>query len=445
MRITHGMISDQYIKDLNSSLNNFNDAARQQTNYRNFNKVSDDPFSAAKAYRLRREYQQNQDYQSNLSDADSQLQVAQSSMMSINKMVQDVSSGDCLQAINGTMSADDRNTIASKLSKVQDEIVSELNTKFADKYVFGGADTDVPPFSVDDNGNLLYHGINVNTGAIAAGTTTKINSATIQFGEKTGTSFNGYTIKVAAGAAGSSDNVSVSGKTITVSMDLTGGKTNQDLLKALKSTTGLTDAGGNSLDFSNVTMSGDMNAPITDGTSSVAAYDNVGQDGLKALANEKAYVDLGLGLRLNSNGSINEQSVFNTAIPGLSFMGYGTSDGTSSGMPQNLYTQIGEIVKQLKSDSFSMDSIRPYLTAFSNQGNNLLSGITESGSDSSFLSTKKTQLENQSDSITEKDDAVEYIDPAEATMNLKMQEYSYRAALQMGVNLLQPTFLDFMK
>lgn len=445
MRITHGMISAQYVKDLNSALNNLNDATSQSTNYRNFNKVSDDPFSAAKAFRLRREYQQNQDYQSTLSDTDSQLQVAQSSMMSINKMVQEVSSADCLQAINGTMSAEDRSTIATKLRKVQGEIVSELNTKFADKYVFGGADTDNPPFSVDSNGNLLYQGVDVNTGAIAAGTTTKINSATIQFGKQTGISFNGYSIKVAAGAAGSSDAVSVSGKTITVSMDLTGGKTNQDLLSALKSATGLNDADGNPLDFSNITMSGDMNLPITDGTASVAAYDNVGQDGLKELADEKAYVDLGLGLRFNSDGSLNTQSVFNTAIPGLSFMGYGTSDGTSSGMSDNLYTQLGKIADQLESNSFSIDSIQPYLTAFSNQGEKLLAKITESGTDTNFLSTKKTQLENQGDTITEKDDTVENMDPAEAIMNYKMQEYSYRAALQMGVNILQPTFLDFMK
>lgn len=445
MRITHAMISAQYVRQLNKALNNLNDATTQATDYRNFNKASDDPFAASRAYRLRNEYQQNQDYQSSLSDASSQLETAQSSMMSINKMMQEVSSGDCLQAINGTMSPDDRSIIATKLRKVQDEIVSELNTQFADKYVFGGANTDDPPFSVDDNGNLLYHGIDVNTGAIAAGTTTTINGATMQFGKTTGTSFNGYTVSVAAGAAGSPDTVSVSGTTITVAMDLTGGKTNKDLLNALKSATGLTDAGGNALDFSNVTMSGDMNLAVAEGTSSAAAYDTVGQDGLKTLAKETSYVDLGMGLRFNSDGSVNTQSVFNTAIPGLSFMGYGTSDGTSSGMPSNLYTQLGKIADQLESGSFSIDAVQPYLNAFSSGEQNLLSKITESGTNSSFLTAKKTQLEDQGDSITEKDDDVEYMDPAEAIMNYKMQEYSYRAALQMGTNILQPTFLDFMK
>lgn len=445
MRITHAMISSQYVKQLNTTLKNFNDASTESTDYRTFRKTSDDPFSASKAFRLRREFQQNDDYQNNLSDAESQLDTAQSVMTSLNSSVQDISSGDCLQAITATTSKSEREIIANKLSRVQESIVSMLNTKFSDKYIFGGAQTDDPPFSVDDSGNLLFRGINVNTGAIAAGTSATINNASLHFGKGTGTSFNGYTIQVASGAAGSPSSVAVSGTTITVTMDTSTAKTNNDLLTALKSAAGLIDSHGNALDFSQITMSGDMNQTIAAGTVSTVASDTVGQNGLKDLANEKTYVDIGMGLQFNNDGTINPQSVFNSAIPGLSFMGYGTSDGTDSGMPNNLYTQLSDIITQLKSDNYSMNSIKPYLDAFSKQGDNLLSEITKSGTNSSFLETKKAQLENQSDKISEKDDSVEYEDPALAIMNYKMAQYSYRAALQMGTNILQPTFLDFMK
>ena len=128
MRITLGMISRQYNKNLNQSLSDLNTASNQNTTYRKFDKTSEDPFSAAKAFRLRRELQENADYQNNLSDVDSQLLTAQSSMMSINKIVQEVSSGDCLQEINGTLSTEDRGTIAAKLRKLQDAIVSAANT-----------------------------------------------------------------------------------------------------------------------------------------------------------------------------------------------------------------------------------------------------------------------------------------------------------------------------
>jgi flagellar hook-associated protein 3 FlgL len=46
--------------------------------------------------------------------------------------------------------------------------------------------------------------------------------------------------------------------------------------------------------------------------------------------------------------------------------------------------------------------------------------------------------------IVERIDNIEYVDSAEAIMDYKMQQYVYRAALQMGVQILQPTLLDFI-
>jgi len=37
------------------------------------------------------------------------------------------------------------------------------------------------------------------------------------------------------------------------------------------------------------------------------------------------------------------------------------------------------------------------------------------------------------------------VDPAEAIVDFKMQEYSYNAALSMGNKILQNSFIDFMK
>lgn len=438
MRITLGMISRQYNKNLNQSLSDLNTASNQNTTYRKFDKTSEDPFSAAKAFRLRRELQENADYQNNLSDVDSQLLTAQSSMMSINKIVQEVSSGDCLQAINGTLSTEDRGTIAAKLRKLQDAIVSAANTKFSDKYVFGGANTDDPPFSVDTDGNLLFRGVDVNTGKLAAKDATAINDTIVNFNN---TALSDYTIKVVDGGAGSADAVSLSGTQITVSMDLVSGKNNTDLLNALKNETGLVDGSGNPIDFSGITMTGKLDSKLT---GSVTSSNSVGQAGLQQLAEETSFVDLGMGLNFKGNGSINTQSVFNTAIPGLSFLGFGTANGSGTGVSNNLYTLMGQIADQLESGGFNMAEIQPYLDNFSDQGQALLAQITKSGTNSTYLTSVKTRLESIGDSITEKDDSVEFIDPAEAIMNYKMQEYAYRAALQMGTNILQPTFLDFM-
>lgn len=435
MRITMGMVSSQYNKNLNNSLNQLNTASNRSISYRKFDKASEDPFSYTKANRLSGEYQQNSDYQSNLEDVEDQLTVAQSAMTSINTIVSETSTGDTIQAITATTGLDGRKTIATKLRALQQALIAPANTKYGDKYIFGGSGETDAPFTVGEGGNLLYRGIDVTTGKIETGTTASMNGAQIQFGKETGSTFNGYTIKVESGAS----NVTVSDKEITVTMDLSTQKTNQDLLTTLKGA-GTSISG---LDFSKVTMSGDLNRPITATTPiSTKATDTVGQDGLENLAKEQSFVDIGMGLNLNADNTINDQSVFNSAIPGISFMGYGTSD---TGIPNNLYTQLGLIADQLESTDFSIEKIQPYLDNFSKSGDAVLNKITESGTKSNFLTTMKAQLVSIGDSVNEKIDNTAFIDPTQAYTDWTEQQYAYQAALQIGSQILQPTFLDFMK
>lgn len=444
MRITMGMVSRQYNKNLNNSLNQLNKSSNQATSYRRYDKASEDPFSSAKAYRLNREFQQNSDYQSNLADAADQLATAQSSMMSVYNIVSTASTGDTIQAINGTLSSNDRSVIATKLRALQQSILSPSNTKFGDKYIFGGTGETQPPFSVGVSGNLLYRGIDVNTGKIEAGTTAAINGSQITLGIP---ALNGYTINVDASTTAAPTAITIDNTATpkTLNVTLASGSTNNDLLTALKGATGLTDAGGNAVSLDNVTMTGDLNRPLeTASVTTATITDTIGQDGLKALSNEKAFVDLGMGLKFNADGSINEQSVFDTAIPGISFMGFGTTDGTGTGVSNNLYTLLGQIADQLDSPAFSMDTIKPYLDNLTKQSEATLRKVTESGTKSNFLTTTQTQLETMSDNVDDKLNDTEFIDPIDAYLDYTWQQYAYQSALKVGSQILQPTFLDFM-
>lgn len=443
MRITMRMMASQYSKSLNNSLSQLNSASNKATTYRKFDKTSDDPFSASQAYRLRRESAENDTYQSNIGNIEDQLTTAQSAMMSIYDIVSKANTGDTIQAITGTMQQSDRATIATKLRALQQAVLAPANTKFGDKYLFGGSDMNEPAFSIGSDGtSLLYRGIDVNTGKIEAGSTTTINGALIQFGKDSGIP-NGYTLQIAdSGAAGSTPQASLSGTTITLTLDLSTAKTNQDVGDALKSMTATDNTTG--FDFSKLTVTGDLNRPVTAATASDPTYDTLTSDQLKDLSKEQSLVDLGMGLKLNADGSINTQSVFDAAIPGISFLGFGTADGTGTGISNNLYTLLGQIADQLESSDFSMDKIKPYLDNFTKQGDNLMAKITESGTKSNFLSTTKASLETMGTAIIDKDQNVEYVDPADAIMDYQMQQAAYNAALQMGTKIMSKTFLDFM-
>lgn len=464
MRITMGMIAGQYSKNLNTSLSNFNLAARKATNFRSFEKTSENPFDATKLYRLRRESAENETYQDTLGDVESQLMTAQSAMQSIYSIVSSAESGDVIQAITGTMSESDRKIIADKMQQMQQAFLSPLNTKFAEKYLFGGTEMTDAPFTVGKSGELLYRGINVNTGKLENGPAANFNGTLIEFGgdglkksdgsvvmsndtpPQAVTTVDGFVLKV-KGTTNSGDptkiSVSVDNKMITIEADLSKYKTNQDLLNLVK--------GYDDIDFSNIRITGDMNRSIaitkTGGYEeivSIPSVSSIGEDGLKSLANEEVLVNLGMGLKTTSDAGstiINSQSAFNSAIPGLSFMGYGQSE---SGVSNNLFTLMGQIADQLKSDSFSMESIKPYLDQFGNQADALLGKITESGSKSNFLSTMKTNLVAMGDALLERAEDIEYIDPGDAMMDYYMQQYAYNAALSMGTKILSKSFIDYM-
>lgn len=450
MRITMSMITRQYSKNLNNSLSQLNNAYNKGTTFRRFDKTSDDPFNASKAYRLRREADQNDTYQSLLSDASDQLDTAQSAMLSINKILSEVNSGDCLQGITGTTNEDGRKVIAQKLRQYQNALISPLNTQFGGKYIFGGSEMANPPFTID-NSKLYYRGVDVDTGALLNGSTTTMNGALIQFGKAAGTTLDGYTIQIADGAEG----VSVSGTTITVSMDLASAQTNQNVYSVLKShASDIQTATG--ADISGITFSGDLNRPVEASTTSAAAYSSLTSDQMKSLAQETSLIDLGMGLQFNAGGEINEQSAFDAAIPGISFLGYGTTTAGGATVSQNLYSLLGQIADQLESPSFSIDSVQPYLDQLSGRLKDsggstvnagipkLLAEITKSGTKSTFLSTTKTNLESMGDAILKKDQDVEFLDPELAFENFYMQQFNYNAALQMGTKIMSKTFLDFM-
>ncbi|MDF2677739.1 MAG: flgL [Bacillota bacterium] len=333
MRITTGMMKNNYLKNLDHSANKLNYLNEKVSSGRKFFKASEDTVGAIKAYKLRREFKSTEMYDTNISNVDSFLTVAESNLTDINNSLQRVYTS-YLQGVNGTMTADDREIIATEMDTLQDSILAALNAKFEDRYVFGGKSKNELPFSVDNSGNLLFKGVNVN-------------------------------------------------------------------------------------DSTELTK-------------------------LQKLSKESINIDLGLGMTFN-NGSLNNDTVFDMSMAGIKFMGFGTDDGTVNGIPNNIYSLIGEIKEELRKTDFSNDDASKYIKAFEKQKSQVIVAITDIGSKANYLDFLKTRNEDYQFNLNEKISNVEYVDSAEAIMDFKMQEYSYNSALAMGNKILQNSFIDFMK
>jgi len=332
MRITTGMMTNKYVRNLNKSANEMNYLNERVSTGRKFFKGSEDPISAIKAYKLRREYRATETYDTNISDADSFLTIAETNLTEISSNLE-LTYTSYLKGINGTMSADDREIIAKELDNLQDSILTSLNAKISDRYVFGGTSKDEIPFTRDNNGNLLYKGIDLASTEPA------------------------------------------------------------DLAK------------------------------------------------LEELKKETINIDLGLGMKFDGN-NLNKDTVFDMSMAGIKFMGYGQN---AEGIPNNLYSLIGEIKTQLRSNDFSMEKIQPYIENYEKQKKSVLISITDIGSKTNYLDFLKLRNEDNQFNLNEKILDVEHVDSAKAIVDFKMQEYSYNAALSMGNKILQNSFIDFMK
>ena len=229
------MMSKIYMKNTNATLYDLNSAANKAYTNRKFENATEDPYSAAKAYQLRREYNQNQNYQSNVTTLQNMLQTGESSVTEINKILQQTASTDVLSGINGGMDSDARSIVAGKLRTMRAALVSTMNVKFGSTYLFGGSDTTSVPFSVDASGNLLYRGINIDTGENTRGAITAVNNTQICFGAANADKFNGYSLTIEQGTGSGSgvDSLNVVGNNIAITLN-SDGATNQQLQDALQ-------------------------------------------------------------------------------------------------------------------------------------------------------------------------------------------------------------------
>jgi flagellar hook-associated protein 3 FlgL len=164
MRLTNSMITRDYLKSLNSSLKDMNDMNNRITAKRSFMSFSEDPVTAMKSMKVRQGLTRIDVYTRNLSSAQDILTQYESTISNINSLVTEALA-QVSQGITGTGGESVRKTVANALRGFQDSILAAANTKYAGDYIFGGDNVGTAPFSVSEDGKLLYKGQDVDTAA----------------------------------------------------------------------------------------------------------------------------------------------------------------------------------------------------------------------------------------------------------------------------------------
>ena len=383
MRITSQMMLKQYKNDVTDAYASMTKAMRHAYDYRAFDLPSDDPLAASQTFGIHYEMNQNADYASNISSVNGEFTSAEKILQNVDSILSTANNTTTLKAISGTMNKDNRSSLADELVNFRDQIVSQLNTKYADSYLFSGSGSGSQPFELvkssdpdhPENDKLYYRGVNVDTGltkdqeAQAATDTNILNGSDAS-------------AKPAAQA--------------------------------------------------------DLNKLNSDGA-----------DTLKQLSDDKVFVDIGLGLEVDGNGKVNEQSAFNKSIPAIAYLGSGKDD---DGTPKNLCSLLSKISGALKAskneDLLSqneLDTISKYTTAFNASQNVFVGGQQHIGHQMQFLSSTKSYISSQDLNLASRDNDVEYLSPYEAIENFYSQMYCYNASLKAGSQILQQSLMDYLK
>ncbi len=167
MRLTTNALIRNYKSNLGRSVDNLNISRNRVMTQRSFNKVAEDPASAARASQLHRKYYKNQDNLETLQDVQSRQDGQEDALMQVVNAIKTISADYNLQAMSGDkQNPEERNTFASAIRQFQKSMTLSLNSTYEDTFLFAGSDGKNPPFELSEDGTTLtYRGLDVNVDA----------------------------------------------------------------------------------------------------------------------------------------------------------------------------------------------------------------------------------------------------------------------------------------
>ncbi len=172
-RITQNMMNQTLLSDLQNVSGQLSTSEQELSSGYKRNQPSDDPFGASQALSLRSNLASNTQYQSNVSDANSWQNVADTALGDIGNSIE-TARDLVVQGANGTNDASDRGAIVTELTQLIDSIKTDANTQYGGTYIFSGTETNTQPYPLGSNDT--YNGNTASiTREIGAGVQVPIN------------------------------------------------------------------------------------------------------------------------------------------------------------------------------------------------------------------------------------------------------------------------------
>ncbi|MHB1313896.1 MAG: flagellar hook-associated protein FlgL [Christensenellales bacterium] len=192
MRITNGMLTKNYIKNLNTNIKALDKYQTQLSSFKRITRLSDDPIGMLKSIQVRTRIYKTEQYQSTVDCAKTWLKDTETSLTEMNEVLKNAYE-KTIDAANSYMTDSDKQSIAEYIGQLRDQALSIGNNRSGDKYIFGGYNTSRAPFTLDAFGKILYNGLDLSDASNADLIAENAQKITYEvgFGMKTDVSMTG--------------------------------------------------------------------------------------------------------------------------------------------------------------------------------------------------------------------------------------------------------------
>lgn len=151
MRITNNMLINNMVNYIGNNLTRMDKYQAQLATGKKIQVPSDDPVVAARALKLRTDVAEIKQYQRNLKDAQSWLEITESALSDIGDIFQRVR--ELIVGSDSIESPEDLQATKSEIIQLRTQLINLGNSAYAGRYIFTGFKTDQK--LLDENGNFL--------------------------------------------------------------------------------------------------------------------------------------------------------------------------------------------------------------------------------------------------------------------------------------------------
>lgn len=162
LRITTNGTLHSYKSNLMRSYKKLTDANEKVLTQRNFNSYAEDPAAASQAFSLRRSLWLNESQLTNSNAVINRFNIAWDAVDDVvNDLGDKLTQVSALRGLSGS-TASGRKPLGETLKSAAQAIVQTMNARYGDNFVFAGADGLNVPFSLGEDGSLLFRGVPVD-------------------------------------------------------------------------------------------------------------------------------------------------------------------------------------------------------------------------------------------------------------------------------------------